>query len=236
MNTPKTTQLVLLRHGQSIWNQDKIFTGWSDVPLSAKGKKEAEKAGLLLKHSGYKFDLCFSSILERSVDTLKIVLSTMEMIDLPTQYSWRLNERHYGALEGMSRWSAVKKFGVWPVLGCQLLFNASPPSLDKLDSRFPGNQPRYSNIEEKLLPFSESMRQTHLRLEPYWQETIKPELINGKRILIVSHKNTLRTLIMQLQNLTQRQVMTLTLATARPLVYELDQTLNTINRYYINQE
>lgn len=236
MNASKTTQLVLLRHGQSIWNQNKIFTGWSDVPLSSKGKKEAEKAGSILKHSGHQFDLCFSSILERSVSTLQIALSTMGVADVPIQYSWRLNERHYGALEGMSRWGAVKKFGIWPVLGCQLLFNASPPSLDTLDPRFPGNQLRYSNIEKKFLPLSESLYQTHLRLKPYWQEEIKPELINGKRILIVSHKNTLRTLIMQLESLTQRQVVTLALATARPLVYELDQTLNIVSRHYINQE
>ena len=236
MNTTQTTQLVLLRHGQSIWNRDKIFTGWSDVPLSPKGKKEAENAGQILKHAGYQFDLCFSSILERSVDTLQIVLSTMAQSNVPTKTSWHLNERHYGALEGMSRWGAIIKFGIWPVLGCQLQFNAAPPSLDQQDARFPGNQPQYNTLEKGILPLSESMQQTHQRVKPYWQKTIEPELISGKRILIVSHKNTLRTLMMQLDGLTQRQVMTLRLATARPLVYELDQAMNTINRYYASEK
>lgn len=231
-----STQLVLLRHGQSIWNRDKLFTGWSDVALSPKGKKEAEAAGQMLKQAGFQFDTCFSSVLERSTNTLQIVLSTLGQRHIPTQSSWHLNERHYGALEGMSRWDAVMKFGIWPVLGCQLRYNASPPALDQQDARFPGNLPQYNTINKAELPLTESMLHTQQRLEPYWQENIKPQLLNGKRVLIVSHKNTLRTLMMKLENLTPRQVMALRLATARPLVYEFDQTLNTTNRYYLSDK
>lgn len=236
LQQPEPTRLVLLRHGQSIWNRDRVFTGWSDVALSSIGKQEAEQAGHLLKEAGYTFDMCFSSMLERSTDTLQIVLSKMELNGLPTQSSWRLNERHYGALEGISRWSAVKEFGIWPVLGCQLRFNASPPCLDPLDPRFPGNQSRYATINKAALPLAESMQQTQLRLLPYWQETIAPELLQGKQILIVSHKNILRTLMMQLDNLSQAQVMKLSMATGQPLVYELDQKLNPVKHYYVGSQ
>lgn len=230
----KITQLVLLRHGQSIWNRDKIFTGWSDVALSPKGQREAEQAAYLLKQAGFTFDLCFSSTLQRARITSQIVLSSMQLDHIPLQENWRLNERHYGALEGMERWQALKKFGIWPILGCQIKFDAAPPYLDSRDPRFPGNQSCYAHIEKDILPLGESMQQTLARLEPYWQETIKPEIQQGKRVLIVSHKNTLRTLIMLLDHLTPRQVMKLTLATGRPLVYELDHQLNPIRHYYVD--
>lgn len=233
-NPPQgVTQLVLLRHGQSIWNRDRIFTGWSDVALSPKGEKEAEHAACLLKQAGFTFDLCFSSTLQRARSTLQIVLSTMEL-DIPVQENWQLNERHYGALEGMERWQAIRKFGIWPILGCQIKFDAPPPYLDIHDPRFPGNQPGYANIHRDDLPMGESMQQTLMRFKPYWQETIRPEIQQGKRILIVSHKNTLRTLMMMLEQLTPRQVMKLTLVTGRPLVYELDHQLNTIRHYYVD--
>ncbi len=228
------TKLVLLRHGQSVWNRDKIFTGWSDVALSPKGQKEAEQAAYLLKQEGFTFDLCFSSTLQRAKTTLQIVLSSMQLEKIPIQENWRLNERHYGALEGMERWQAIKKFGIWPILGCQIKFDAAPPYLNSQDPRFPGNQSGYAGIQQEELPLGESMQQTLMRLEPYWQTTIKPEIQQGKRILIVSHKNTLRNLMMLLDQLTPRQVMKLTLATGRPLVYELDQQLKSIRHYYVD--
>jgi len=228
------TKLVLLRHGQSVWNRDKIFTGWSDVALSPKGQKEAEQAAYLLKQAGFTFDLCFSSTLQRAKATLRIVLSSMQLEKIPIQENWRLNERHYGALEGMERWQAIKKFGIWPILGCQIKFDAVPPYLSSQDSRFPGNQSGYVGIQQEELPLGESMQQTLMRLEPYWQTTIKPEIQQGKRILIVSHKNTLRNLMMLLDQLTPRQVMKLTLATGRPLVYELDQQFKPIRHYYVD--
>jgi len=234
INPPQgVTQLVLLRHGQSIWNRDRIFTGWSDVALSPKGEKEAEHAACLLKQAGFTFDLCFSSTLQRARSTLQIVLSAMEL-EIPIQENWHLNERHYGALEGMERWQAIREFGIWPILGCQIKFDAPPPYLDPHDPRFPGNQPGYANIHRDELPMGESMQQTLTRFKPYWQETIRPEIQQGKRILIVSHKNTLRTLMMMLDQLTPRQVMKLTLVTGRPLVYELDHQLNAIRHYYVD--
>lgn len=230
----KITQLVLLRHGQSIWNRDKIFTGWGDVALSPKGEKEAEQAAYLLKQAGFTFDLCFTSALQRTKNTAQIVLSSMQLDKIPVHESWRLSERHYGALEGMERWQAIKKFGIWPILGCQIKFDAMPPFLDSQDPRFPGNQPGYTGINKDELPLGESMQQTLARFQPYWQETIQPEIQQGRRILIVSHKNTLRTLMMLLDHLTPGQVMKLSLATGRPLVYELDQQLNAIRHYYVD--
>ncbi|MBA2483343.1 MAG: 2,3-bisphosphoglycerate-dependent phosphoglycerate mutase [Nitrosomonas sp.] len=230
---PITTQLVLLRHGQSIWNRDKIFTGWSDVELSPKGKQEAIQAGNLLKETGHRFDICFTSELKRAINTLEIVLSTMGLLGLPVQRSWRLNERHYGALEGIERWRAIMKFGIWPVLGCQLGFNASPPPLRPDDPRYPGNQACYAAVNKNELPLAESMQLTLTRTIPYWQQMIVPQLLQGKRVLIVSHKNTLRTLIMQLEKLSCAQVMRLSLATCRPLVYEINHELNPIDRYYL---
>lgn len=228
------THLILLRHGQSIWNRDKRFTGWSDVALSPQGEQEAERAGHLLKKTGYTFEACFTSELKRSTDTLRIVLSTMDLNNLPIHQSWRLNERHYGALEGIERWAAIKKFGIWPVVGCQIKFTASPPLLDREDDRFPGNQPRYSGITRQELPLAESLQQTQLRMLTYWHEIIVPEIQNGKSVLIVSHKNVLRTLMMQLDGISDIQVMKLSIATGRPLVYELNDKLRPVQKHYVD--
>ncbi len=227
------TQLVLLRHGQSIWNRDKKFTGWSDIPLSAKGEQEAKQAAYLLKQAGLTFDLCFTSSLQRAKTTARIVLSAMQL-DLPVHESWRLNERHYGALEGMERWPAIKKFGIWPILGCQIKFDATPPYLDAHDPRFPGNLPGYAGIDKNELPLGESMQNTLARVKPYWEETIQPEIQHGKRVLIVSHRNTLRVITMLLDQLTSAQVMKTRLATGRPLVYELDQQGHAVRHYYVD--
>ena len=229
----RITQLVLLRHGQSIWNRDKKFTGWSDIPLSAKGEQEAEQAAYLLKQAGLTFDLCFTSSLQRAKTTARIVLSAMQL-DLPVHESWRLNERHYGALEGMERWPAIKKFGIWPILGCQIKFDATPPYLDTHDPRFPGNLPGYAGIDKNELPLGESMQNTLARVKPYWEETIQPEIQHGKRVLIVSHRNTLRVVTMLLEQLTSGQAMKTRLATGRPLVYELDQQGHAVRHYYVD--
>ena len=230
---PQITKLVLLRHGQSIWNRDKKFTGWSDVALSAKGEQEAEQAAYLLKQADLRFDLCFTSVLQHTTATAHIVLTAMRL-DIPLQQSWRLNERHYGALEGMNRWPAIKQFGVWPILGCQIKFDAMPPCLHRNDPRFPGNQSHYATVDPVLLPLCESMQQTLSRLKPYWLETILPEIRQQKRVLIVSHRNTLRVLMMLLDHLTPLQVMKQKLATGRPLVYEMDQQGQAIRHYYVD--
>lgn len=227
------TQLVLMRHGQSIWNREGRFTGWSDSALSPQGEQEAERAGRLLRQTGHTFDLCFTSELKRATDTVRIVLAAMGLAQLPVQQSWRLNERHFGAMEGFSRLGAVRQFGLWPVLSCQLQFAALPPPLDSGDTRFPGNQPRYSNINKEELPLAESVQQTLLRMQPYWQETIVPQIQCGKRLLIVSHKNTLRALLLLLEGLSAAQAMRLSIDTGRPLVYELDDRLNPVHRSYL---
>ena len=229
------TKLVLLRHGKSIWNHDRHFTGWSDVALSPKGEEEAERAGRLLKEAGYAFDICFTSELKRATDTLKIVLASMGLEKIPVRQDWRLNERHYGALEGLGRWQAIRQFGIWPILSTQICFAAIPPSLDINDARFPGNQARYAGIDKTLLPLAESIEQTVERVLPFWQQTILPEIRQGKRVLIVSHKNLLRGLMMQLANLSQKQVMKLSIATAQPLCFELDRKLNLVRYYYVHQ-
>ena len=229
-------QLVLLRHGQSISNRNGYFTGWNDVALSQRGEQEAENAGLLLKKAGYEFDMCFTSELRRATDTLDIVLSTMGINEITIRRSWRLNERHYGRLEGVHRLSAIRKFGLWPILGTQLRFNAQPPPLDPSDSRCPGNQLRYSEIDKKELPLAESMHQTLLRVLPYWLETILPEIQHGKRVLIVSHQHILRTLMMKLDSSSVAKLMISSVATARPLVYELNNKLNPVRHYYIDSQ
>lgn len=231
---PAITKLVLLRHGQSIWNRDKIFTGWSDVALSPKGEQEAKQAALLLQQAGFTFDLCFTSMLQRASTTARIVLAAMQL-DIPIHPNWRLNERHYGALEGMERWPAIKQFGVWPILGCQIKFDAIPPVLHRDDIRYPGHQQLYADIDPGLLPVGESMQQTLARLKPYWLETLLPEIHDGKRILIVSHRNTLRVLMMLLDQLIPLQVMKQKLATGRPIVYELDQQGRALQHYYADQ-
>ncbi|SEM86088.1 2,3-bisphosphoglycerate-dependent phosphoglycerate mutase [Nitrosomonas marina] len=228
------TRLVLLRHGQSIWNRDKMFTGWSDVALSPEGKREAKRAGLLLQQAGFALDCCFSSTLQRASETARIVLSAMAL-ELPVQKCWRLNERHYGALEGLGRLAAVRQFGLWPVLRTQIRFDGEPPRLDMNDARFPGNQSGYAGIDVKELPLGESLRLAAQRLQPCWQRIIKPELERGRNVLIVSHKNLLRTLMGQLDQLTPGQVMKLKLPTGRPLVYELDQTLKPVRYFYMDE-
>ncbi|SEL35532.1 2,3-bisphosphoglycerate-dependent phosphoglycerate mutase [Nitrosovibrio tenuis] len=229
------TQLVLLRHGESISNRDGHFTGWNDVELSARGELEAECAGRLLKETGFRFDMCFTSELKRATDTLRIVLSAMGLAELTIRRSWRLNERHYGALEGIDPLSAIRKFGVRPILDSQLRFDSPPPPLDPCDARFPGNQLRYSSIDKNELPLAESMQQALLRVLPYWREIIVPEIRHGKRVLIVAHKHILRALIMHLDRLSIAQLIKLSIANGRPLVYELDDNLNPVRHYYADR-
>ncbi|MFO7579282.1 2,3-bisphosphoglycerate-dependent phosphoglycerate mutase [Nitrosomonas halophila] len=230
----KLTRLVLLRHGQSIWNRDRHFTGWSNVALSPAGEEEARAAGQLLKQAGFTFDACLTSGLRRAQDTLALALSTMGQQNLPVYRSWRLNERHYGALEGMQRWAAIRRFGLWSIVSCQIRFNASPPCLALDDLRAPVNQPCYASVDRSQLPLGESMQHTLERVLPLWQNRIVPEIRAGKRLLIVSHKNLLKTLVMQLEGLTGLQVMRLSIATGRPLCYELDASLRPVRRYYLS--
>lgn len=227
------TRLVLLRHGQSIWNHEGRFTGWSDVALSARGEVEAEQAGNILKQCGFTFDACFTSELRRAQHTLALILSVMRLEQLPVYRDWRLNERHYGALEGLRRLEAIRRFGIWPILECQLNSNAAPPLLTEEDPRAPANQMRYASIDRSCLPLAESLNQTRDRVQPLWRDTILSQIRQGKRLLIVSHKNLLKTLIMQLEGLMPWQAIRLSIATGKPLCYELDKQLMPIRRYYL---
>ena len=229
------TQLVLLRHGESVSNRDGHFTGWNDVELTPKGELEAERAGRLLKQAGFTFDMCFTSELKRATDTLRIVLAEMGLNEAAVRRSWRLNERHYGALEGIDPLKAIRKYGIRPILDSQLRFNSAPPPLDPCDARFPGNQSRYSCVGRNELPLGESMEQALLRVLPYWRETVAPEILGGKRVLIVAHKHILRALIMQLDGLSVTQLIKLSIANGRPLVYELDEKLGPVRHYYADR-
>lgn len=217
------TILVLLRHGQSVWNREKRFTGWTDVGLSARGVAEARAAGRLLRAGGYVFDVCFTSYLSRAGETLDIVLGEMGLLDVPIQRSWHLNERHYGALQGLRWQEAVRAYGLKQVLLWQGHFAVPPPALDPADARFPGHDPRYAALAPTELPRTESLRDTLIRVLPYWHETIVPALRQGKRTLIVAHRNSLRCLRKYLEDIPDALMPQVTVPTGEPLVYDLDE-------------
>ncbi len=216
-------QLVLLRHGESEWNRDGRFTGWTDVDLSAAGVAEAARAGERLRHEGLAFDCCFTSVLRRATHTTEIVLQTMRLEHIPVEQTWRLNERHYGALQGMGAWRAMYRYGLLSVLRCQYQFAARPPALAPGDPRFPGSDPRYAAVRADELPLTESHADTLARLRPYWVERIAPELARGRRILVVSHKNTLRALAKLIEGRADAEVRSIHVPTGVPLVFVPDQ-------------
>jgi 2,3-bisphosphoglycerate-dependent phosphoglycerate mutase len=225
------TKLILLRHGQSLWNRDKRFTGWTDIGLSAKGMAEAARAGELLLTDGAVLDVCFTSCLSRASETLRIVLETMDRTDVPVRRSWRLNERHYGALQGLSLWQAVRRYGPLLVFGCQRRYTVAPPPLESPQIGFPREDPGYAGIPGDASPLGESLRDTLLRVLPLWQEAIEPELRRGKHVLVVSHRNTLRALVKHLENISDADAAKVKVPTGRPLVYELDERLRPLRHY-----
>jgi 2,3-bisphosphoglycerate-dependent phosphoglycerate mutase len=226
------TKLILLRHGQSLWNRDKRFTGWTDIGLSANGVAEAVQAGERLRSDGIELDVCFTSCLSRSTtETLRIVLETMGRTDLPVRRSWRLNERHYGALQGLSLWQAVRRFGPLMVFGCQRRYTVAPPPLDPSENEFPRTDPCYAGIPDGAAPRGESLRDTLARLLPYWHETVQPDLEQGKQVLVVSHRNTLRALVKHLDGVPDADAAKIKVPTGRPLVYELDEKLRPLRHY-----
>jgi len=222
--------LTILRHGKSLWNKEKRFTGWTDVALSASGIAEAKQAGQLLKARGVTFDLCFTSYLNRAIDTLEIVLDTMQFSHIPIQKDWRLNERHYGALQGLTWWEATKKYGAKQVLAWQRDFDAPPPPLEVTDTRFPGNDPLYAHLTSTAFPQSESLKDTLARLLPFWHDVVIPELTGGKHILIVAHHNSLRGLMKHLDNITDADIANIRIRTADPILYELNEAIVPIRR------
>jgi 2,3-bisphosphoglycerate-dependent phosphoglycerate mutase len=230
-------EIVLLRHGESLWNKENRFTGWTDVDLTDGGIQEAHSAGKILKDSGYYFDIAFTSVLKRAIRTLWIVLDEMDLMWIPVQNSWRLNERHYGALQGLNKAETAQKYGDEQVTLWRRSADVRPPALDKDDPRYPGHDPRYANLKASELPLTENLIDTINRVIPYWNSTIAPTIRSGKKIIVVAHGNSLRGLVKYLDNLSNEEVIALNIPTGIPLVYELDDNLKPIKHYYLgNQE
>ena len=229
------SSLILLRHGQSEWNRDGRFTGWRDVDLNSRGMEQARRAGALLVRNGLTPDVCFTSLLKRATETLRIVLETMGAEGVPIHRSWRLNERHYGVLEGLGHVEAHLKFGPKQVLLWQRHYAVRPPEVDEHDPRFPANDPVYADVDPAMLPRGESLEDTMNRLLPYWRESIVPEIRAGRNILIVAHGNSLRALITHLDAVPEAVVATLHVPTGEPLVYEMDAEAKPIRHAYLRR-
>jgi len=229
------TKLVLLRHGESTWNEENRFTGWTDVDLSEKGIAEAKRAGQTLRKQGYFFDLAFASVLKRAIRTLWIVLDEADLMWIPVYLTWRLNERHYGALQGLNKAEMAVKFGEEQVLMWRRSYDVQPPSLEKTDERYPGNDPRYKDLDEKDIPLTESLKDTVNRFLPYWHEVLAPMIKSGKRVMISAHGNSLRALVKYLDNISDGDIVKLNIPTGIPLVYELDDGLKPIKSYYLGE-
>jgi len=225
--------LVLLRHGESAWNLENRFTGWTDVDLTPKGVQEAHEAGRLLREGGYTFDLCFTSVLKRAIRTLWIVLDDMDLVWLTVHKSWRLNERHYGDLQGLNKAETAAKFGEKQVLVWRRSYADPPPVLRPDDPRYPGRDPRYADVPKEQLPLTESLKDTVARFLPYWHERIAPEVRAGRRVVIAAHGNSLRALVKYLDGVSEEEIVGLNIPTGIPLVYELEDDLRPIRHYYL---
>jgi len=226
-------KLVFVRHGQSIWNLENRFTGWTDVGLSEQGIEEARSGAALLKEGGYTFDLAFTSVLKRAIKTLWIILEEMDLMWIPIYNSWRLNERHYGALQGLNKMEMVERYGPEQVHIWRRSYDVPPPPLEPSDERFPGRDPRYATLAPHELPRTESLKDTLARTLPYWHETIAPAIRSGKRVLVVAHGNSIRALVKYLDNVSDQEITELNIPTGIPLVYELDDELKPIRHYYL---
>jgi 2,3-bisphosphoglycerate-dependent phosphoglycerate mutase len=229
----KMIKLVLVRHGQSMWNLENRFTGWTDVELSEQGIKEAKEAGKVLKEKGFNFDVAYTSVLKRANDTLKYILEELGEENIPVKKSWRLNERHYGALQGLNKDETKEKYGAEQVLLWRRSTDVRPPELSKDDKRYPGNDPKYSDLKENELPTTENLIDTIKRVMEYWNSDIKKDLEAGKRVIIAAHGNSLRGLIKYLDNMTDEEIIKLELQTGNPICYELDDNLKPIRHYYL---
>lgn len=226
-------KLVLLRHGQSAWNKENRFTGWTDVDLTEKGAAEARAAGVLLKNEGYAFDIAYTSVLKRAIRTLWIVLDEMDRMWLPTEHSWRLNERHYGALQGLNKAETAVKFGEEQVKIWRRAYDIQPPALDDGDPRLERDNPRYADLAAADFPHTECLKDTVDRFLPYWHGTIAPAVKSGKSVIIAAHGNSLRALIKYLDKVSDADIVNLNVPTGQPLVYELDADLKPLRSYYL---
>ncbi len=226
-------KLVLLRHGESLWNLENLFTGWTDVDLTETGEEEARKAGELMRERGLKFDVAFTSVLKRAIRTLNLALYALDQLWIPVNKSWRLNERHYGALQGLNKSEIGKKYGEEQLRLWRRSYDVSPPALTLEDDRYPGKDPKYRGLSAADLPVAECLRDCLERFYPYWQSTIKPEIIAGKNVLIVAHGNTLRALVEHLDNLTNDEIIDLNIPTGSPLLYHLKADGTSLGREYL---
>lgn len=226
-------KLTLLRHGESLWNSENRFSGWSDIDLSDHGRIEAQEGGKMLRSEGYQFDIAYTSVLKRAIRTLWIVLDELDQMWIPVEYSWRLNERHYGALQGLNKADTAKRFGEDQVLIWRRSYDVKPPALEETDERYPLHNPRYREVNEHNLPLSESLRDTVERFLPIWHESIAPDIKAGKRVIIVAHGNSLRAIVKYLDNISDEDIVALNIPTGIPLVYELNKELRPIKHYYL---
>jgi 2,3-bisphosphoglycerate-dependent phosphoglycerate mutase len=229
-------KLVLLRHGESVWNKENRFTGWTDVDLSEKGEAEALEAGRILKNEGYTFDIAYTSVLKRAIRTLWLVMEQMDLCWITVIRHWRLNERHYGALQGFNKAEMAQQVGEEQVHIWRRSYDTPPPALETSDERYPGHDPRYKTLTDEELPRTECLKDTVNRFLPYWHDTIAPTIASGKKVLIAAHGNSLRALVKYLDKMSDDEIPGLNIPTGVPLVYELDENLNPIKHYYLGDE
>jgi len=226
-------RLVLLRHGESIWNKENRFTGWTDVDLSEKGREEAKEAGRLMIAEKYEFDVAYTSVLKRAIRTLWIALDELDMMWIPVHRSWRLNERHYGALQGLNKAETAAKYGEEQVKIWRRSYDTPPPPLTYEDPRHPSHERRYAHLKRSELPLTESLKDTVARFLPYWHEVIAPDIKAGKRVLIVAHGNSLRALVKHIENISDEDIVERNIPTGIPLVYQLNDDLKPLTHYYL---
>jgi 2,3-bisphosphoglycerate-dependent phosphoglycerate mutase len=228
-----THRIVLLRHGESVWNMENRFTGWADVDLTERGRDEARAAGRLLKAEGYRFDVAYVSLLKRAIRTLWLALDEMDAMWTPIRHAWQLNERHYGALQGLNKAETAAKFGEAQVLAWRRSYDTPPPALDRDDPRFAGHDARYAALDPRQVPTTECLADTVTRVVPLWEQVIAPDVRAGRQVLIAAHGNSLRALIKYLDGVSDTEIVGLNIPTAAPLVYELDATLRPVRHFYL---
>jgi 2,3-bisphosphoglycerate-dependent phosphoglycerate mutase len=229
-------KLVLVRHGESDWNKENRFTGWTDVDLSEKGRAEALEGARALKQEGYTFDVAYTSVLKRAIRTLWTVLDELDLMWIPVYRSWRLNERHYGALQGLNKSETAAKFGEERVKIWRRSYDVQPPALEKSDPRWPGHDPRYKSLADAERPLTECLKDTVARFLPYWHQTIAPAVSSGQRVIVAAHGNSLRALVKYLDDVSDQDIVGLNIPTGIPLVYELDNSLRPIKHYYLGDQ
>lgn len=229
-------KIVLIRHGESQWNLENKFTGWYDCDLSEKGIQEAQSAGKVLKENGYEFDIAFTSVLKRAIRTLWLTLDGLDQMYIPVIRSWRLNERHYGALQGLDKAATAEKYGAEQVLQWRRAFSIPPPPLEETSEYYPGNDKKYKNLDKSVLPKHESLATTIDRVMPFWHDQIVPAIREGKRVIVAAHGNSLRALVKYLKNMSEDDIIKLNIPTAVPYVFELDENLKVVKDYYLGDQ